>query len=262
MQLSDEERERIRLEEQYRAEVRSALGGKKESWLDKLGVPMVILVATAIVSGLLVPAILGRVETKRRALDLQSRLIEQLVADDSAAQMSLSQRFAWSQAYRSNLLEIELEKRLLSLLPVDAAERVARRAELAEDLGRERERHSTRHSDAVAAMGKYLIEFRGNLEWVKLHYGDPPALETYAGVAMTEYATAINASAEAQNSVMAIWQKAHDQVRACSDESACRKIVADARIEMQKYAGTPDFAKWNEARGELVRFISTTEPRI
>jgi hypothetical protein len=92
MQLTDEEREHIRLTEEYRAEVRAKLASPataRESWLDKLAVPLLIV----IVSGLLVPWILGRVEENRRALDLQSRLIEQIVGDDAAVQAALIQYY-------------------------------------------------------------------------------------------------------------------------------------------------------------------------
>jgi hypothetical protein len=96
MQLSDAERDRIRLEEEYRAEVRSKLAGpapqKGESWLDKLAVPLLIV----LVSGLLVPWVLERVEDNHRAFDLQSRLIEQIVADDAAAQAKKEHDAGWA----------------------------------------------------------------------------------------------------------------------------------------------------------------------
>lgn len=170
MQLSDAEREHIRLTEEYRAEVRAKLAPEKnESWLDKLVVPLVIVV----VSGLLVPWILGRVEENRRALDLQSRLIEQIVADDAAAQASL--------------LRSEPSK-----LDADAAQ--------------------------------YFIEHTGNIEWVRLHYGDVPALASYVEVSTREHAKNV------------------------------QKIRAGQK--------DLDFRAWDDAKRKLIEYISETKPRV
>lgn len=130
MQSSDEERERIRMSEEYRAEMRKAMAGPKESsgaWLlDKLAMPALFLVA----SGIGVPWILGNIEEDRREFDLQSKLIEQIVADDAAVQAS-SQRFRGAIGdYRTALLDNELQKRLVEIRKLDKDAAQARRTEI------------------------------------------------------------------------------------------------------------------------------------
>lgn len=159
MQLSDEEREHIRLSEEYRAEVRSKLDApapKGESWLDKLAVPMLIV----LVSGLLIPWILERVADNHRAFELQSRLIEQIVADDAAAQVNLIQFHSQVRNHWFEFLKIQFEKRLVALRETDAAERQARREELQQDLARERTQYDAAFAEAMAGSTKAVVEQR------------------------------------------------------------------------------------------------------
>lgn len=193
--LTEEEREHIRLTEEYRAEIRAKLGepekAKPSFFAEHLAVPLVILLATALVSGLVVPVILGNLEDERRRFDLQSRLIEQLVGDDAAAQVSLLRYHVQMADYLDE--------------PTGA-----------EGLARDR-------AACVDAMTKYMVERRGNIEWVRLHYGRNGPLDAYATA--TQYGVA-----------------------------SCPKVATRGPA--------PDFRKWDEATHNLVEFVSKTRPRV
>lgn len=202
--LTEEEREHIRLSEEYRAELRARLGepapAKPSFFREHLAVPLVILVATALVSGLVVPVILGNLEDERRRFDLQSRLIEQLVGDDAAAQVAL----------------LRYDSQLADFLEESRNAEPARRAELEQELAEDR-------AACVDAMTKYLVERRGNIEWVRLHYGRSGPLDSYEAVTQRGVAS-------------------------CPKAASGRQVL--------------DFGKWEEATHSLVDFVSKTRPRV
>lgn len=264
MQLTDAEREHIRLVEEYRAEVRAALepAPPRESLLGKLVAPLILLIATAVISGLVVPFILGRVEDNRRALELQSRLIEQIVGDDSAAQLSLAAFRNQTRNFRANLLEVELDRRLLQLQPLDAEERAAQRAELRQTGERERSAYHDVYEAMLGNISKALIEQRGNTEWVRLHYGSSPQLDRYIQVTQRDYAAAIRRAVEYQKTMGQIADRTKPALRTCADEAACEAIFRKAYAEMEQPHAPLDYKEWDDARRELVTFISRTRPRI
>ncbi|HVE72724.1 MAG TPA: hypothetical protein VNI54_15270 [Thermoanaerobaculia bacterium] len=261
MQLSDEEREHIRLTEEYRAEVRAKLHAPRESLSDRLSGPIVVLLATALVSGLLVPWVLGRVEDKRRAFELQSQLIEQIVADDDAAQINLYLFHATISDYMRDLLKNELDKKLSAVHKLDAEERKA----LHEDLLRIRKNYKDAHVATLAGITKSYIEQRGNAEKVRLHYGDKAKthLETYAKASQDDSDAEVGKVVAYQDKLKQIHRAAAAQLRGCPDESACQKIFDDAEARMTALRSEqPEFKAWEDAKRELVTFISETRPRI
>ena len=260
--LTNEERERIRLDEEYRAELRAQRAPKKsgESWIDKLAVPVIIL----LISGLLVPLVLGRIEDEKRRFELQSRLIEQIVGDDSAAQVSLLQYHEQLADYWANLVDIELYRRLIAVGNLDAVERQARRAELQEDLARERGVRVEVDNAYSAAMTKYLIEHRGNTEWAFLHYGRNPPLDTYVAVTRRERETLEHHIDDVyQESLATAYKKAAVALPACTDEAVCQKIADDTHAEIEALrARKPDFSRWDQAMRGVVAYVSNTKPRV
>jgi hypothetical protein len=262
MPLSDEEREHIRLVEEYRAAVQAKLAApaaKGESLLDKLAVPLLIV----IVSGLLVPWILGRVEENRRALDLQSRLIEQIVADDAAAQVNLLQYRGVIGDYRLNLLDLELEKCLLANGTAGEEEKQAQRDELQDEIEREHARRDQVFSATSAGLSKYLVERDGNVEWVRLHYGEAPELKTYSATVKKEHQKAARQVAAYNLETGGAYKTAAANLRNCKEKEKCKQIRDDAAAAMEKHREQPlDFSAWNEARQKLVQFISETKPRV
>jgi hypothetical protein len=261
MQLSDEEREHIRLTEEYRAEVRAKLPSPRESFSHKLYVPIVVLLATALVSGLLVPWVLGRVEDKRRAFELQSQLIEQIIADDDAAQINLYLFRATVSDYRRDLLKNELDKRLSVVNKLDAEERKA----LHEDLLRIRKNYKDAHVATIAGITKSYIEQRRNVEKVRRHYGDQVKahLETYTKASQDEGDAEVGKVEAYHDKLRQIHRAAATQLRGCPDEPACQKIFDDAEARMMDLRNEqPEFKAWEDTQRQLVNFISETRPRI
>lgn len=260
MHLSDEERERIRLSEEYRAEVRATLAPpSKESWLDKLAVPLLIV----LVSGLLIPWILERVADSHRAFELQSRLIEQIVGDDAAAQVNLIQFRSQVRNHWFEFLKIQFEKRLVALQESDAAERQARREELQQDLARERTQFDAAFAEAMAGSTKAVVEQQGNGEWVRLHYGTPDVLQRYVAIAKKEHDAGWAGVAAFQKQLAEQSQKPSEALRDCPDEAACQAIFREAAARMEQLGGPqPQFKEWDDARRALIQFISETRPRL
>lgn len=262
MQLSDEEREHIRLSEEYRAEVRSKLDApapKGESWLDKLAVPMLIV----LVSGLLIPWILERVADNHRAFELQSRLIEQIVADDAAAQVNLIQFHSQVRNHWFEFLKIQFEKRLVALRETDPTERQARREELQQDLARERTQYDAAFAEAMAGSTKAVVEQQGNGEWVRLHYGTPAVLQQYVAAAKKEHDAGWQSVAGFQKQLAELSQKPSEALRDCPDEATCQQIFREAAARIEQLGGRPpEFRKWDDARRALIEFVSETRPRL
>ena len=264
MALTDEEREHIRLAEEYRAEVRAKLAAPAggDSLFDKLAVPVIIIVATALVSGLLVPWILGRVEDERRAFDLQSRLIEKIVTDDAEAQNDIRKYRGRVSESKIDLLEIDLEKRLLALRPLDAAERESRRHELADDFARIRNTYGAAHLAALDAMDKHAADEYRTVEWIKLHYDTAP-VGAYQEASFEDRVNAGRATTKFEKEVTAIYRTASARLRTCPDETACVAIYDEARAKIEGYGfGERSYEAWNRTRRELTTFISTTKPRL
>ena len=263
MQLSDEERERIRLEETYRAEVREKLAEapakQGDSWVDKLVVPLVIV----LISGLLAPWVLMRIEDHRRALELQSRLIEQLVADDAEAQINLLKRTSFSFDKGINPLRLALHKRLLTMAPVDAAERQQQRTEFYDDFSRQQARVDA-GSDAVKeAMFRFQVEHRGNVEWVKLHYGNAPKLQAYANATKRAWDAAVAQTETFEQQVDGIARKTTGALHTCPDPPSCLRLFNDAVAEADKLRQrSVDIKGWDSTRRQLIRYISETDPRM
>jgi hypothetical protein len=261
MQLSDEEREHIRLTEEYRAEVRAKLQSPSESFSHKLYVPIVVLLATALVSGLLVPSVLERMENKRRAFELQSHLIEQIVADDDAAQINLYLFRITISDYRRDLLKSELDKRLSVVNGLDAAEQKA----LHEDLLRIRKNYKDSHMATLAGISKSYMDQRGNAEKVRLHYGDKAKahLEKYEKASQDDSDAEVGKVDMYQDELKQIHRAAATQLRNCPDESACQTISDEAEAKMMALRNEqPEFKAWEDAKRQLVKFISETRPRI
>ncbi|HYR28828.1 MAG TPA: hypothetical protein VEU30_10205 [Thermoanaerobaculia bacterium] len=233
---------------------------KKASFLRELAVPIAILLVTALVSGLVVPMILGRIEDDRRRFELQSRLIEQLVGDDGAAQVALATFRSQIAGYYVSLIDVALERRLLQLHPGD--DPAARRTELQQDFSRERELFSEASKTHAAGIAKYLVEHRGNSEWVRLHYGNAPVIDAYVGSVQAAHSVATIATDQFQAEARSIREAAETALRTCPDEKACRTIADDARAKVNQRLTKPDFSKWDEALRDLVGFVSRTEPRV
>lgn len=265
MQLSDAEREHIRLSEEYRAEVRAKLAPatREEPWYGKFILPIVMLIATAAISGVLVPIIMNRVADDKRAFEVQSKLIEQIIADDAAAQVNLYAYRGRVADYRFLLLEIELAKRLNVLRPLPPEERAARRAELQQDLVRARDSYNDIHAATVAGIVKDFIEQRGNVERVRLHYGQKAPLDEYVAAARSDNSAEVRSLKAYQNELSRIYNDAAAGLRSCPDEQACQQIFDTADEEMQRQrAQQPEFKAWEAAKRQLVQFISTKRPRV
>lgn len=117
MDLSDEERDRIRLEEKYRVEVRRELGDRKPGWLTFVlqcfGAP----VAVVLLSGLIFPFVLSCHDRNTRRLALQADLITELArqsgAYDNAAAGFLEETdwyWDWSFQQQGRLGDIALKR--------------------------------------------------------------------------------------------------------------------------------------------------------
>jgi len=234
---------------------------KKASFLRELAVPVAILLVTALVSGLVVPMILGRIEDDRRRFELQSRLIEQLVGDDGAAQVALMTFRSQIAGYYVHLVDIALERRLLQLLPGEE-DRAARRAELQEDSSRERTLFSDASKAHTAGVAKYLVEQRGNSEWVRLHYGNARVIDAYVGSVQAAHSMATLATDRFQSEARSIREETETALRTCADEKACRAVAEEGRAKINQRLSKPDFGKWDEALRDLVGFVSRTEPRV
>ena len=263
--LTTEEREKIHLEEEYRAEVRAQLasGARPDRFFDKVKGPLAILFATALVSGLLVPMVLRTVEDERRKFDLQSRLIEKIVSDDATAQTNLSQFRSRYADYQMGLLEVELGKRLLAVRQLDSEERQVRRQELQQDLQLVRTTYIEARTTFTAALHKHAVEEYKNYEWVALHYGTKGPVESYLDTARKDRNEASHAFDAYRLAVSTIRKRADAAIRTCADDAACEAIVAGAAAEIGKLRDeTVDFQPWNDARQRLVRYISRTSPRI
>lgn len=263
MQLSDEEREHIRLAEEYRAEVRGKLAApapsKGEAWLDKLIVPLVIV----LISGLLAPWVLERVEDNHRAFELQSRLIEQIVGDDAAAQVNLVQFRSQVRNHWFSFLQTQFEKRLLTLRETDPQERQARREELQQDLLRERTQYDAAFAEAMSGVTKAVVEQQSNGEWVRLHYGTPDPLERYVATAKKEHDAAWGNVAGLQRQLADLSRQPSMALRTCPDEASCETIFRDAAAKIEQASGKdPQFTQWDDARRTLIKYISETRPRL
>ena len=265
MPLTDEEREHIRLTEAYRAEVRGKLAsGGEDSLFDKLAVPVIILIATALISGLLVPWILAKVEDERRAFDLQSRLIEKIVADDATAHTNLWSYRDLIANYRISLLNIHVEKRLLALRSVDDVERQARRAELQDALARAQSAYTEGYTTTSMGIHKYWIEGAKAEEWVALHYGKNAPLEAYQKTASINHAAALRNLGAYEDQVIRIYRMAEATLQTCPDEPRCQELVdrANQEIDELRRQQNVDYTAWDDARRNLVKFISETTPRM
>ncbi len=265
MQLTDEEREHIRLSEEYRAEVRAKLAGppREKPWYAEFTMPMIMLAATALVSGLLVPFILGKVDDQRREFELQSKLIEQIVGDDAAAQMALYQYRGSAADFKMTKLNAELEKRFNTLRSLDAEERQARRAELQQKVLRAHDLYDEAYAAMSSSMTKYFIEQRGNIEWVRLHYGDKEPLRNYVRASRLETSEAVRNLRPYHEELNRIYNHAAAQLRTCTDEKACQQFFDDIDIAVQRLRNNePNFKAWEDAKRQLVHFISTNDPRI
>jgi hypothetical protein len=259
MALSDEEREHIRLAEEYRAELRTKLAPVKgESWLDKLAVPLLIVV----VSGLLVPWILGRVEESRRVFDLQSRLIEKIVTDDAQIMTDARNYRGRISENKIELLEIEFEKRLLQLRSLDPKEREARRQELSQDLSRIRATYDQAHLAALDAMNRYTADEYKNREWIKLHYDNAP-LQPYIEAGLEDRVETGRETTKFDEELTAIYKDAMTRLQTCPDESTCQAIYDKGRKDIDGHGfGPANYSRWDDARRKLTQFISVTKPRL
>jgi hypothetical protein len=268
-ELSDADREYIRLTEEYRYEVQRTLGnkpGRLVYLVDKVAMPVGLLMLTALLSGLVVPYILRVDDDQRQLLDLKARLINDVVGESTAAQMALVRLNEQQCDYWNAMLTIASRKRALqrrydTLTP---EERQTEFATIAEDRRRE--------NDARIAADRQYAESRFRLaaaterlrHTMSLYYGDPRLMKAYSAALEAEHFAAETLVHEThQDKAAATFAAAHARIRDCATEDVCAEIVSAAISEIETLrSAEPKFMNWQKASEDLAVYVSKHDPVI
>lgn len=183
--LSFEERERVRLVEEYRFAVQQSLKERTprrrgEFWIEKLLAPVVIVLLSALATGFVIPHILRAQERLRHEREISSALAEEIGQEMVKGQTAL-QQYAdtidsyWRETARANAMlgEFALKRDIGEMTPTEFAR-------LDAAMENDRKRIEDRFDAGAAEYSKEIKHFRA---WVRrlrvrlrVHYAGEPAL--------------------------------------------------------------------------------------
>lgn len=268
-ELSAEDKEHVRLLEEYRLEVQRELAKRRDRWwqlVEKIAIPVVLILVTAGMSGLLVPYVLRVGDDQRRQLELKSRLISEIVSDAAAAQMALIRYQEQLCDYWEASMGVEFKKRMLRLKysEMNAQERQADYASLADDKQRENTCRVT--VDREYAEGRARLAAAGNRlkHTVKLHYGDVSELAVYTTAVEKDFINADTLVNDTQQEMLrSIFTAAKAKLQTCGTEARCRQILTSAMSEIDKIReSAPTFDDWNATTEPLVAYVASHDPDV
>lgn len=269
-ELDENEREHIRLEEEYRAEVQRTLRETWSHWstflMEKIALPVGLLVLTALLSGLIVPYILRIDDDQRALLELKTRLINEVVGESTSAQMELIRINEQQCDYWNAMLTLAVRKRLIELRydTLKPEERQAEFSALADE-------HKQEYAARLAADKEYA-ESRLRLSsstarlrhTITLYFEDRKPLEAYlASLERDHNAAETLVDNTNQDAAAEIVKKARPLIAACSNEEDCNRIVSDATAKIEKLRDVNIGCEaWQKAANELALYVAKHDPAV
>jgi hypothetical protein len=262
--LSEDDRVRIRLEEQFRHEIRKRFETGGTFWKEKIGVPLFLVLVTALISGLLIPHILQQEEARRRTIELKSRLITEVVTERATAQMAIIRYNEALCDYGIVSLSMAVQFRNL----VRHAAEPSRH-----DLATEREivrADQKRENDLRAQVDREYADARAHLivttdrlkSLLQLYYGDVPALREYIAAVEQDSGSADELlNITHQNKIVRLFRDAKAALSSCSSNQDCDAATDRATDDIEKLrTDVPKFARWNAAAQALAVYIMDHPP--
>src|SRR5258708_1513856 len=265
--LSLEERDRIRLEEEYRYAVRKEILARESTqapfWLDKFLAPALLVVITAIASGLVVPYILRVGDDQRRAVELKSRLIGDMVADSATAQMAMVRYNEQLCDYWNNIMQLSKNRRAASRLKA-RKERDLRTTAIAATLQKEYDLRVEADRQIAVARLAFAVSLDRLKSTIQLYYGAPTELVRLSNAVEKERTAADDLIDDNhQDALEAIYQKAAARFRTCKTDSECDKIFKNGEADVEKLRGAkPSFTKWRQGIQNMAEYILSHEPKL
>lgn len=268
-ELSEQDRAYIRLTEEYRAEVQRSLS-HRAGWLsyllDKVAMPVGLLMLTALLSGLVVPYILRVDDDQRQLLDLKARLINDVVGESTAAQMALIRANEQQCDYWNAMLTIASRKRALKRRydTLTAEERQTEYATLVEDRRREYDARISADRQYAESRFRLTAATERLRHTMSLYYGDAALMKAYSTALENEHYAAETLVHEThQDKAAAIFADAQAKILNCETDDACHAVVSSAVAEIEKLrSAEPKFEKWQKASEDLAVYVSKHDPIV
>jgi hypothetical protein len=268
IRLDEREREQIRLAEEVRAEIRATLGGGRGKGLrEQLLAPALLILLTALVSGIAVPYVLRGRDERLRRLELESRLVDEVNASNVAAQLALLRHHEQMCDDWVNILAQQKRRAILRVTrgrereSPDAREQ---REAIAAAIAREHELRIASDEAAAEARLRYKVE-KSRVELpFRVDFGDPPQAATFHNATAKAYLEASSRSNDShQDALAGIYREANRRLQVCSAVEACEEVADDASRAMEEIRDAqPDFDPWVRAVANLTEYVIQTEPEI
>lgn len=264
MTLSDDDRVRIQLEEQFRQEIRKQFETRGTFWTDKIGVPLFLVLVTALISGLLIPHILRQQEARQRIIELKSRLITEIVTERATAQMAIIRYNEALCDYGNVSLSMAVQYRNIVRHGAEPTKH---------DLATEREivrADQKRENDLRAQVDHEYADARAHLmvttdrlkSTLQLYYGDVPALHEYVAAVEQDAGVADQLlNTTHQNRIVSLFRDAKGALSSCASDRDCEAAADGATDEVEKLrTDIPKFTRWNAATQALAVYIMDHQP--
>lgn len=266
-ELSPEERSHIELVEEYRHEVRKRLADHESKanlfWLEKFVVPILLVVVTAVASGLVVPYILRQGEDRRRAMELKSRLIGDLVTDSAMIQTALTRYNEQMCDYWLTMARLGNNRRSALALPAgDERERRLKAIDTA--LEKEYDLRVAADQQIASARAAFAVGIERFRSSMILYYEDGATLQQFlAAVEGDKKAADDLIDVEHQNALGAIYREASALFKTCQSADECNSVFASAEEKIDRVRSSePKFAAWRDATQKLAVYILENEPKL
>lgn len=258
-ELTSGEKEHIRLTEVYRSEVQLGMKSEKKGLKEAVGYPVLVVLATAVVSGILVPLLLRAHDDRIRWLDLKARMVEDIVAQSTGAQTALLRYHEQLCDYWAALVRLRHRRARVMLRGIKDGDDDVKAQLQAIRAGHDREDSIRIEADKQMAEAKQRFQqATSRLEsLLEFHFGSAVESKGYIRLSRKTFSQVeSDLNEKKQDTLSAAYSRARDSLEGCKTEADCDKFrdQANETVESVRKAG-PDFKVWVEGAAKVEKEI-------